>query len=182
MAATEKVWDGSAKARTDLASPWKCRSFPSTNGPPATFSTSTTFATPSPPRTWPILFRLMLRGLEGGQDAQSRTLLRSLTGPTEDQITTLKLAWPPDFGGSIPRNESDVNGLRTGSKYPTNQALASCDSSQTEELLSLGSAANADREGEALTEWTKLRPSCSTGGSLKPSARSKSCHRHLTTW
>eukprot|EP00959_Pyramimonas_sp_CCMP1952_P332592 6964678-Pyramimonas_sp.AAC.1 len=66
----------------------------------------------------------MLRGLEGGQDAQSRTLLLSLTSPTEDQITTLKLVWPPDFGGPISRNECDVIGLRTGSTYPTNQALA----------------------------------------------------------
>eukprot|EP00959_Pyramimonas_sp_CCMP1952_P180080 3765798-Pyramimonas_sp.AAC.1 len=36
---------------------------------------------------WPVEFKLMLRGLEGGLDAQSRTLLLSLTSPTEDQIT-----------------------------------------------------------------------------------------------
>eukprot|EP00959_Pyramimonas_sp_CCMP1952_P412192 8637348-Pyramimonas_sp.AAC.1 len=92
----------------------------------------------------------MLKGLEGGQDAQSRTLLLSLTGPTEDQLTTLRLAWPPDFGGSIPCDECEVIGLRIGSRYPTNQALAWCDSSQAEELLSLGTAANADKEGEVL--------------------------------
>eukprot|EP00959_Pyramimonas_sp_CCMP1952_P126357 2642887-Pyramimonas_sp.AAC.1 len=66
----------------------------------------------------------MLRGVEGGMDAQSRTLLLSLTGPTEDHITALRLAWPPDLGGAIPRNECDVLRLRAVSKYPANQALA----------------------------------------------------------
>eukprot|EP00959_Pyramimonas_sp_CCMP1952_P286140 5983420-Pyramimonas_sp.AAC.1 len=104
---------------------------------------------------WPSEFRLTLKGLEGGQGAQSRTLLLSLTGPTEDQVATLRLVWRPDFGGSIPRNECEVMGLRDGSRYPSNQALAWCDSSQAEELLALGKAANADNEGEVLYRLDK---------------------------
>eukprot|EP00959_Pyramimonas_sp_CCMP1952_P018627 393403-Pyramimonas_sp.AAC.1 len=92
----------------------------------------------------------MLRGVEGGMDAQSRTFLFSLTGPTEDHITALRLVWPPDLGGANSRNECDVLRLRAVSKYPTNQALAWSDSNHAEELLLDGATAESGKEGDAL--------------------------------
>eukprot|EP00959_Pyramimonas_sp_CCMP1952_P239893 5013337-Pyramimonas_sp.AAC.1 len=40
--------------------------------------------------------------------------------------------------------------LREGARYPTNQALAWCDSKQAEELRALGKESNAGSKGEVL--------------------------------
>eukprot|EP00959_Pyramimonas_sp_CCMP1952_P441674 9246565-Pyramimonas_sp.AAC.1 len=61
--------------------------------------------------------------MEGAQDSQSRTLLRSLTNPTEDQVATLRLVWPPEFGGHVTSSECVAADLKEGTRYPTDQAL-----------------------------------------------------------
>eukprot|EP00959_Pyramimonas_sp_CCMP1952_P072364 1511470-Pyramimonas_sp.AAC.1 len=99
---------------------------------------------------WPSEFRLSLKRMEGAQDSQSRTLLLSFTNPTEDQVASLRLVWPPKFGGHITSSESVAMDLREGTRYPTNQALAWCDSKEAEELLALGKETSSGSKKQVL--------------------------------
>eukprot|EP00959_Pyramimonas_sp_CCMP1952_P277848 5807753-Pyramimonas_sp.AAC.1 len=94
MAAAETVWAGSAKTRTELARKKSCALEVAvtliTELSPCHILDKYNLRNAFPPQEgklllqlqWPVEFKLMLRGVEGGMDPQSRTLLLSLTGPT----------------------------------------------------------------------------------------------------
>eukprot|EP00959_Pyramimonas_sp_CCMP1952_P269907 5643042-Pyramimonas_sp.AAC.1 len=137
MAATETVWDGSIKAKTDLLRRQSCALCaavtPIDEQYPCElldqFRLRNAFPTSEGKMLlhlqWTQEFKILLRGHETGQEA--RTLLLSFTSPSPDQVASLKLLWPPEFGGTAPASECDALRLRWGTKYPSNECIVAYD-------------------------------------------------------
>eukprot|EP00959_Pyramimonas_sp_CCMP1952_P123580 2583603-Pyramimonas_sp.AAC.1 len=133
MASTETVWDNSIKARTDLIRRQSCALGVSVI-PIDQISECHTLdryqpGNAFPPQDgkvllhlhWPLVFRVLLKGQDAGQDAH--VLLLSLTSPAVDQVASVKLLWPPDLGGATPPSDCQALGFTTGTRYPSNECI-----------------------------------------------------------